>query len=63
MADGGETSGGQGAAINIVMKIYEILGFKSAETGMPSYDDLLKDPEYFARATRRKDRGNLKPTY
>ena len=36
------------------MKIFEITGFKSAETGLASYDDILKDPEYFARAKRKK---------
>lgn len=36
------------------MKIFEITGFKSAETGLASYDDILKDPDYYARAKRKK---------
>ena len=36
------------------MKIFEITGFKSAETGLASYDDILKNPDYYAKAKRKK---------
>lgn len=36
------------------MKIFEVLGFKDSETGMPTYDDMMANPDYFARAKRRK---------
>lgn len=37
------------------MKLNEVLGFvDDPETGMPSYDDMIRDPNYFARAKQRK---------
>jgi len=36
------------------MKVFEVIGFKDQETGMPTYDDMMKNPDYFARAKRRK---------
>lgn len=37
------------------MKLYEVLGFvDDPQTGMPTYDNMLQNPDYFARAKRRK---------
>lgn len=36
------------------MKLFEVLGFKDSETGMPTYDDMMANPDYFAKAKRRK---------
>ncbi len=36
------------------MKVLEVLGFKDAETEMPTYDNMLANPEYFANDKNRK---------
>jgi len=36
------------------MKLFEVIGFEDKKTGMPTYDDMMADPDYFARAKRRK---------
>ncbi len=36
------------------MKVFEVLGFKDNETGMPTYDDMMANPDYFAQAKKRK---------